>query len=503
MKEREIRLHDLIVEILLKWRVIIVWMLVGGILMGAVGYIRSGQAVEAQENQSENLEKLVVDWRGKSEAKGNNEQKIWEYFEDLLTETQISNVDTAVNYENFYREKELYLQEAILMQVDASKMPRAKLTFLILAEDEEKTKQIERIYEDLIPDGVSQWQAERQNDDASANVLNQVVVLDRNSRDLEAGSDSFSIVIYHITEEQCLALVEDVKLYFQEQCLRLTASVGEHDIRLINETFSFVSNSNLADSKKSVQNEIMNWKASAARLKEAFSEEEWQYYNYLAGGKLPGVSDKCQLRDEGQDMEELPGSIEIDHPSVSKKEVLVGMIFFAFLYVFYVFLKYILDRKLRSTDNVTFMYGVPDLGVVSADINGKKPFAVVDEWILKLRNWNKRKFDREETIGLAAIAVKMAAKKEDLKEIYCMGCNLNADMLKIADGIQKVLNEADISMKVLNNVLYDQEIMELLLSARGVFLLERAGGTYYDEISRELELLHRQEIKVLGIIVAE
>lgn len=99
--------------------------------------------------------------------------------------------------------------------------------------------------------------------------------------------------------------------------------------------------------------------------------------------------------------------------------------------------------------------------------------------------------------------MKMAAKKEGLKEICCIGCNLKMNAAKAADTIQGVLKDADISMKVLNNALYDQEAMEQLLAAKGVFLMERAGETLYDEVSRELELLRRQEIKVLGIILAE
>ena len=58
-------------------------------------------------------------------------------------------------------------------------------------------------------------------------------------------------------------------------------------------------------------------------------------------------------------------------------------------------------------------------------------------------------------------------------------------------------------MTVLNNVLYNQETMAQLEHAKGAFLLEQVGETLYTEIAQEIELLQRQGITVLGIVVVE
>lgn len=52
-------------------------------------------------------------------------------------------------------------------------------------------------------------------------------------------------------------------------------------------------------------------------------------------------------------------------------------------------------------------------------------------------------------------------------------------------------------------MLYDTAAMEQLNTMKGVVLVEKAGSTLYEEIAKELELLARQGITVLGSVVVE
>lgn len=503
MKEREISLIDLAVEILLKWRVIIVWMLVGGVLMGVFGYFRSYRTVQAQMAQAKALEEQLQQYE-------NEEQAEQAFLKNSLSELQVNNVNTAMRYETLWEEKETYLQESVKMQIDPLNVPRALLTFQVVAEDMETAQRIERLYEDVIAGGLSQWLVDEVQEDISYAAMSELVNLERTSWDLsertslilQGESDTFRVVIYHISEEQCMQLADKVDEYLQAQCAQIALKMGNHQIRLVNQEFSYVIDTVLLNELTTIQNSMITWGTNAAKLKDAFSQEEWAYYNFLNAYKQSGDSADGQTEDSTDELQGIP-SLSVAKPSVSKKYVLIGMILFAFMYAGYVFVKYIFNGRIRVADDVASLYGVPSLGVIPVEKESRKPFAFVDGWILRLRNWNKRRFTLEEATGLAAVAVKMAAKKEGLKEICCIGCNLKTNAAKAADTIQSVLKDADISMKVLNNALYDQEAMEQLLAAKGVFLMERAGETLYDEVSRELELLRRQEIKVLGIILAE
>ena len=65
------------------------------------------------------------------------------------------------------------------------------------------------------------------------------------------------------------------------------------------------------------------------------------------------------------------------------------------------------------------------------------------------------------------------------------------------------MGKESIAVNILDNVLYDAESMEELESAKGIVLVEKAMSTMYNEILRELELVSRQGITVLGGIVVE
>ena len=122
---------------------------------------------------------------------------------------------------------------------------------------------------------------------------------------------------------------------------------------------------------------------------------------------------------------------------------------------------------------------------------------------MKLRYHNSRQFTTEEAITLASTAVKMAAKNRTLKEVYLLGCNVTGDTLQKCEQISKNLYEESICVQILSNVLYDAEAMEKLENAKGIVLVETAGSTMYEEVVKELQLMSRQNICVLGGILVE
>lgn len=75
--------------------------------------------------------------------------------------------------------------------------------------------------------------------------------------------------------------------------------------------------------------------------------------------------------------------------------------------------------------------------------------------------------------------------------------------MKACEQIRESLSAEGVSVQILSNVLYDAEVMEALSEAQGAVLVETAGSTLYEEVVRELQLLNRQNITVLGGIVVE
>ena len=136
IEEREINLLDLIVEILMHWRALLIVMFAGGVIFGGYSYIRSSQNINAQLN----LESEQTD------------DSYGELLKEQLDEGQLNNVTIALTYYKIYQEKLAYQQQAVLMQIDPFHVPRVELTFWVESDDMEKTYNIEKAYEDQLAD---------------------------------------------------------------------------------------------------------------------------------------------------------------------------------------------------------------------------------------------------------------------------------------------------------------------------------------------------------------
>ena len=164
---------------------------------------------------------------------------------------------------------------------------------------------------------------------------------------------------------------------------------------------------------------------------------------------------------------------------------------------------YVMNTRLRITDQLQEIYGIQQLGTIPAQNESRRLFCFVDKRILRLREGKQRTFSAARALDLATTAVKLVAQKEVDREICLMGCGLQGQSLTVCETIRETLGKDKIQVGIINNVLYDVQAMEKLESVKGVVLVEQAGETRYSEIAAELELLERQNIKVLGGIVVE
>lgn len=481
MKEREISLADLVIEILLHWRGIIILMVIGGVLLGAFSYMRSSQSARAQEAEAEALRNQL-----------DNAQAVKENLESRLTKAQMNNVKYALYFEEMSRARAAYAEQSVLMQIDPANMQRADITFLVSADDMESVYSIERVYEDMAESAeLIGLMAEEAGLPASA--IDEIYTLERGYEGMMYGSDTFRISIIHDDEEMCRALGEKVIDYLENKQAELERSLGRHTITVLNQSVGTVGDAELLDRQKVQLNEIYSAQVLAENYKTYFSAEEQQYYDLL--------NSQEEMGGDSADAVDIAGIVNVTPARVSLKYVIAGMVLAAFAYAFVIFVRYVLNNKILITDSLQALYDIPQLGQIAEDTYGKKLFGAIDKWILALRYWDQRKFTPEEALNLATVAVKMAAGQNSLESLCFIGCGLKAQVLEICQKMQAALGDEKIEVHILDNVLYNAESMEKLGDMKAVVLVEKAGSTMYTEIAQELELLKRQDIRVLGGIV--
>lgn len=139
MKPREINLVDLFVEILLQWRKIIVFMLVGAILFAGFGYVRSQRTYQEQKTEAERLEARLQELQALQTSEDGTEEiypeKQW--LEEQLTEAEIAGVNAVIKMQEYRQKRQSYWEQSVLNRVDALMVPTAELTFHISADTKE------------------------------------------------------------------------------------------------------------------------------------------------------------------------------------------------------------------------------------------------------------------------------------------------------------------------------------------------------------------------------
>ena len=483
MRVREINLFELFMTILLHWRSMIVAILCGTIVLGGFGYVKSSQNVQRQQAQLQQKEQYLNELNSKSEAERR------ELFAEKMSDEELTNVESAALYEQQYNNKLNYLESSEFMQADPLHMHTADLIYQITATDMEQAYSIRDVYANLIKSGeVKNLMAATINNDIDT-VLS---VVESDTVDLH-NSNILRVKIEYTEEDMCSKLAQKVVDYISGKQSEITSAVGNHEIKLIGQSYAEIADPTLMEDQKNLKSDLINLRTEEVKLTKDFSADQQEYFTVLCMQKQEVVADT---------QKPVQNTAEAA-PSVSKKYMLMGAILFVFIYAGVLCLQFAANNKLRTKDDLQDLFGIPQLGVITKDQKKKKMFSFVDEWILKLYYYNRRRFVREEAVELAAVAVHMVADKNMLDTVWLVGTGMNQSTHQFCDTVQKELKSAGIEVVVAENILYNAENLKKLEAAQGAVLVETVGKTMYTEILQELQLLDRQQIKVLGGIIVE
>lgn len=487
MQTREIDLLDMMADILSHWRGLVVSLLLGAILFGALSYLKSYRAVQNVQQQEEIVQDEV------------SIQTQLRQIEEGLDEVNRMAVLKTLDDEKECELKNAYYENSVYMQLDPLQVAKTELIYQVKSVEGNENGQLGVIYKAILDNvGVYEWVAQQTGIDA--NSAERLISIDAmSSFDLSSdtqklilGTDCIRVTLLQSDAESCQKLADAVKTYISEQQTKLNGELEEHSLILVSETSGIGMNKNVMNDQIDYRNEMISLQSGIADSKADFTEDQTKYY------KLLTWEDKEQREQSGQ--EEKITDVVAQTPVVSKKYVLLGAVLFAFIYVLVLCMQYIFNTKIRVSDELQKLYGVPQIGLVVKE-SGKKVF--LDKWVDSLYHYGKREFSAEQSMELAFAAVKIAAMKNGLNSICLMGCNMSAGAGAVCESLKVDLEKELIKVTILDNVLYNAETLEKVDTMQGAVLVEKAGSTLYNEIVSELDLLKRQEIPVLGGIIVE
>lgn len=488
MQTREIDLLDMIADVLSHWRGMIVALVLGAVLLGSFSYMKSLRTVQnVQQPETVVQEEATV-------------QEQLTYLEQSLDNNSRAAVLTVLDDEKEYDLTKTYSENSIYMQLTPLQTAQTELIYQVQTADVSMDGQLGALYTSLLNNvGLYDWVAQQTGIEAgyvgeliSAEPVSCLTIP---SKEMTLGTNCVKVSILQSDTEACQKLAEAVKAYISEEQKQLNNELGQHVLVLVSETTGSVMNKDLMNDQIKCRNEIASLQSTIAATKADFTEEQKKYYELLTWEEAEH-SEQPEQPAQNVTAEENP----VPTPAVSKKYVSLGAVLFVFVYAVVICMVYIFNTKLRVSDELQSIYGIPQIGLVVRE-SCRKVF--LDKWVDSLRHYGKRKFTAEQSMELAFAAIKIAAVKNGLNNICLMGCNMSAGADKVCESLKAALEKEQIGVSVLDNVLYDAEAMEKMDAMQGAVLVEKAGSTLYNEVAGELELLKRQDIRVLGGIIVE
>lgn len=473
MGERIINIRDLVLEILLHWRGIVLWMFVGGIIAGIFSH--AGFRQPSETARKEQLEKAgIFDLQSE------------------MTQKELLEVQQVLLNENSIEKWNSYIEDSALMSLDSSQVYQEDLIYAVIVDGIQPD--LTGLYVNLLTTNeMYQFVADR-TDGLSASDIQELVNVIHTGTASNQKTNSFNITISSGTEEICTTMSKAVKSYIEEVHLSLENVYGAHNIALLQEHLAEIRSMPLLQKQMDMHNKIAALQTETAMLKDVFSEKQRQYYKLQIS----------KAGTEGGNRAEEVGSTDVAGMPVGlpagMKNAVWGMFFAVLIYALIIFFRYILDDRLRYTDNCTAIYHIPALGHIPADWTANKPFKQIDRMLYLLRDKRRYTSSAEEALRLSVASIAMASQRKGICDVYGVGGSMCSGLL---EEIGTGLKAEHIKFQSVKNILYSADSLNLLNGVRTVVLVEKASAVSYSEIQQELEILRRQEIDILGMIIVE
>lgn len=440
-----INFRDLLVHILLRWRSILAVVILMTLLAGGA--------------------KLLLDYRDYKNALNAAPSTA-----PTLSATEQANVDNALGYHKAYEAAVAYNSTAPMMRIDPQAVHIVTLTFTVKSANSFNTA---AQYQPLLKDA-SLYAAlvEEEGIAYNHNLLPDLVsssVLHRAETGTAAPAEPvlLRVLVLADSETLCRNIAERLiaKLNAQKGCT------------LVGQVYSLAADASVKNTQISNLNTANALRSNLEKATDALTDREAAALEQLIAG---------EATDDGTVAQPVK-------PSVSKKFLVLGFIAGGALMVVVYALGYLVDRRVKSPEDLQERYGLYHMGTLPA--TGKARF--LDRWITGLFR-KKSPLTPEESRAVTAEQLRLAAADGAL---LITGSALTDEDVAHLQTLAETLQKAGVALTVAPCPLRDAAAMEALSKAGAVVLAEKQRVSAYGDIYAMLELCERLDTPVRGALL--
>lgn len=470
-KEIDLELSDFLWEIVRNWRVLLVCMLIGAVLLGGYQYIKDSRSLQqTPEEVAEEFTQTIEDMEG------------------ALGAQDLDAVYGAVAIRKQLDEKSDYVKNSPLMDINPYEENVIYLQYCVRS-GMENADEIATIYRNYILTG-----------DISSELID--LGDERDTSTIIAASTyeyGFTVRIRGSREEECRELAEQVKNSLAQYETAVAGNLTEHELLLLNETSNVVVDQNLVTLQNGTSLAVKNLTEQLDNMKSKMTGDQLALYvEYTDHKEQESVSDENLNGEEANDVREVPEKQTQQVHFNAAKAVLGGVVGLA-LAIVWSLLSYLFMGKLRSEQEIKTLYHSNVLGTVRSGMRGKRN--PIDQWIVGCRYRQSGKMSQEQELELISANINVACKERENKKVYLTG----SAMEEIPEGMIAQLTQdckkRGITIISGKEICYHADALEELSQIGQAVIIETVRKSRYTEMYQEVMRCREHHIEILGMVV--
>ncbi len=475
-KERIITVADLLREIGRRFWIVVVLMVIFAVLLGAYKYYRDMRSAQKSESSTE----VVV---------GNGS----------LSEEEAEAVNNVLIAEANMEEQQNYVNNSVLMQIDPFDESTVILQYHVEVPDNEAaemySQDLMKSYEGYINNGAMAAGLVDEGYPLEVQYLGELLSY---SVETEAGTEedaslagagipvatstTFDLKIIQVDETSSEELADMIVKNLESYQEGLNGSVGEHELVLVDQSYSRVVDTSLRTYK---YDRINNLSTMAEKIEEMEADFSSAQLEYLQQREEQKETASAYTGDET--IESAADSVHI-----SIRYVALGVVIGFILACVYIILAYILRGRINTANDIRYLYNLRVLGELRTASGGEG----------KAIRKGRVRISPESQLDLLVANLKESCSENGVQKILFGGSgSLEADQ-ELAQKLGEALRGYGIQSAYIADLPYSVDAVSMMKEYKAVVFLEKIRHSNYRTMEAEIRTCMEHEVSILGVVVS-
>lgn len=499
IEDREIDIKDCLRYILLQWRLIIIGMVIGALLLDCVGIIKSKKVANEVQELNASMEK-------DAELETEN-QAILSELETKLTDREKEEVNNAVmsykTYRANYSRAAAYMKNSIRMRINPSCVPTMTANYSVdnhyevifpkISDRDSTADIVDAFCNALVTDELLDKICDTLGGKLDAPYIEELITISKSTN----SSATLTLTVIADEKEKCETIFELIVDQIENITPDIKAVYGDFDITEYNRKYSENVDTALLTEQQTRSGTLYNYKTYFNSIVSGMTENQQTYYYALLDGTV-----KMDEDDTETETEIVTDPLPVPEVKViNLKYILFGMVLGFFCVFCWFALKYILSPKLHVSHEITDYYKIPVIGILKVSEQPKRFLSVIDQWIVSIFQKNLKHISNGHQMEMVCTTTQVAAERHQMKQVYLTGTCQGAKWEQIVSGLKQRMGETVGSISYGKSVMSDSDSLRKMTNADGVVFIEYVDGSRCDEIQREIEICRENNVAIIGSVV--